>query len=95
MATLKAHGNSQARDQIQATAETYTTAVATPDPFDPLCQAEYQTHTFTATQHTSVEFLTYYTTVGTLPDVSLDLSYLIIKFEKVRLDNPLVTFWSR
>ena len=33
LATLTAHGSSQARDQIQATAVTYTTAVATMDPY--------------------------------------------------------------
>ena len=29
---LASHGNSQARDRIQATSATYATAVATPDP---------------------------------------------------------------
>ena len=32
LALLKAYGSSQARDGIQATAATYTTAAATPDP---------------------------------------------------------------
>ena len=32
MAVLMAYGSSQARDRIQAAAETYTTAAAMPDP---------------------------------------------------------------
>ena len=35
MAALVAYGNSQARDRIQVTAVTCTTAVATPDPLTP------------------------------------------------------------
>ena len=44
MAALSAYGSSQARDWIQAAAATYTTAVAMPNPFNPLSQAGDPSH---------------------------------------------------
>ena len=58
MATPMAYGSSQARDWIQDTAATYTAAVATLDPFPPLCLARDLTLTSAVTQATAVRFLT-------------------------------------
>ena len=44
MATPAAYESSQARDWIRAIAETCIAAASMPDPCNPLCQAEDQTH---------------------------------------------------
>ena len=57
MAAPVAFRSSQARDQIQAAAATYTTAVAMPDPFNPLGQIVDWTHASKATWAAAIGFL--------------------------------------
>ena len=63
MASSTAHGSPWARDWIQATTVTYAAAVAMLDPFNSLHQAGNRTHT--ATQATTVGFLSYCIIAGT------------------------------
>ena len=67
MTALTAHGSSQARDWIWATAATYAAIAAMLDPLTHCARPEDPILSTTATQAATVRFLTHCTTVGTPP----------------------------
>ena len=77
MATPTAYGSSWDRDWIWAAAVTYAVAGATPDPFNPLCEAGNQTCISIATRATAIGFSIHWATVATpLIFRSFQLSYM-------------------